>query len=104
MDDGGERRVCVDGKQRLTSIFRYVETVVGSRMLLTEAGTCMKIYRGTGMKYSCVLMVELDANSVIYNRYLVLAWLREQHRHQNQILIFSPCDQELEILSLFSLV
>lgn len=25
-DDGGERRVCVDGKQRLTSIYRQVVT------------------------------------------------------------------------------
>lgn len=32
-DDGGELRVCVDGKQRLTSIYRYVR-IVGARSLV----------------------------------------------------------------------
>ncbi|PIL32495.1 hypothetical protein GSI_05198 [Ganoderma sinense ZZ0214-1] len=45
MDDGGERRVCVDGKQRLTSIYRFIggeipfkDAFTGERFVFKDTG------------------------------------------------------------------
>ncbi|KAI1786093.1 hypothetical protein LXA43DRAFT_1035051 [Ganoderma leucocontextum] len=45
MDDGGERRVCVDGKQRLTSIYRFI----GGEIPFKDAFTGEKfVFKDTG--------------------------------------------------------
>ena len=55
-EDGAERRVCVDGKQRLTSIYRYALCFELSSCCPTHTfGTCHSFISGEVSVFNCVL-------------------------------------------------
>lgn len=70
MDDGGERRVCVDGKQRLTSIYRCAtKHVFGELRMLTSRPCFLKVHRWRSKSLS--LPGECGVDLAALDRFLV---------------------------------